>query len=175
MRAFDEQSHAFLRGVLDPRHLRALADYLHGLAGAGFDADPEVPHSLRRHGGNDVVMNALSDRLQPLVERTTGRRLTQTNTFSRIYYTGAELLKHRDRGHCEVSCSVTVDRDAGEMWPLRLSIGGADLALPIDAGDLAIYLGCEVAHWRDRFAGRRWTQLLLHYVDAKEPGDGTLL
>ena len=172
MSEFSERGYALLPGLLDHRHMGALADYLHGLADVpgAFDTDPQVPHSLRRHGQGDPVMNALADRLQPLVERVTNRTLVQTNTFSRIYYTGSALLAHKDRGHCEISCSVTVARDADATWPLWVSNGRETIPLGIEVGDLAIYLGTELAHWRETFPGRRWTQLLLHYV---EPGATT--
>jgi hypothetical protein len=36
----------------------------------------------------------------------------------------------------------------------------------LNPGDIAIYKGCEVEHWREPYEGRQQIQLFLHYVDA---------
>jgi hypothetical protein len=38
-------------------------------------------------------------------------------------------------------------------------------AIDLESGDAAIYLGCEVKHWRDEFQGDFQNQVFLHYVD----------
>jgi hypothetical protein len=35
----------------------------------------------------------------------------------------------------------------------------------MEPGDAAIYLGCEVEHWREEFKGDWHAQTFLHYVD----------
>ena len=37
--------------------------------------------------------------------------------------------------------------------------------LTLNVGDAAIYLGCEVEHWREEFKGDYQFQAFLHYVD----------
>ena len=39
--------------------------------------------------------------------------------------------------------------------------------LNLEPGDAAIYLGCEVEHWREEFKGDYQFQTFLHYVDAE--------
>ena len=39
----------------------------------------------------------------------------------------------------------------------------------MEAGDGAVYLGCETDHWRERFTGRAMGQVFLHYVVADGP------
>jgi hypothetical protein len=40
---------------------------------------------------------------------------------------------------------------------------GAEINM--EPGDAAIYLGCEVEHWREEFKGDWHAQTFLHYVD----------
>jgi hypothetical protein len=35
----------------------------------------------------------------------------------------------------------------------------------MEPGDAAIYLGCEIEHWREEFKGDWHAQTFLHYVD----------
>ena len=39
--------------------------------------------------------------------------------------------------------------------------------LDLERGDAAVYLGCEVEHWREEFEGDHQFQTFLHYVDAE--------
>jgi hypothetical protein len=36
----------------------------------------------------------------------------------------------------------------------------------LEPGDMSIYTGCEVEHWREPYEGNQQIQLFLHYVDA---------
>ena len=36
----------------------------------------------------------------------------------------------------------------------------------LNPGDIAIYKGCDVEHWREPYEGHQQIQLFLHYVDA---------
>ena len=70
------------------------------------------------------------------------------------------LKKHIDRPSCEVSVTVCVD-SCGEDWPIYMN--GKPIILK--PGDAAMYLGCEVEHWREEFMGDYQSQFFLHYVD----------
>jgi len=43
--------------------------------------------------------------------------------------------------------------------------------LNLEKGDGALYLGCELEHWREEFKGDHYFQTFLHYVD--EEGENT--
>ena len=49
----------------------------------------------------------------------------------------------------------------GEDWPIYMN--GKPIILK--PGDAAMYLGCEVEHWREEFMGDYQSQFFLHYVD----------
>ena len=45
---------------------------------------------------------------------------------------------------------------------------GKSHEVPLDAGDMVVYHGTDLEHWRDKFEGNMQYQLFMHYVD----GDG---
>ena len=57
-----------------------------------------------------------------------------------------------------------IDSDKTE-WPIYIE-GNKIILQP---GDAAIYLGCELLHWRDEFLGDFHAQSFLHYVDKNGP------
>ena len=36
-------------------------------------------------------------------------------------------------------------------------------------GDMLVYKGCDVEHWREEFTGENCGQVFLHYNDASDP------
>jgi hypothetical protein len=81
-----------------------------------------------------------------------------------MYTKFADLKKHKDRPSCEISVTVMIDSD-GTNWPIFIDGTKIDL----EPGDAAIYLGCEVEHWRETFDGDWHAQAFLHYVDQDGP------
>ena len=98
------------------------------------------------------------------MEQETGLELIPTYAFARMYTYLATLNKHKDRPECEVSVTVMIG-SSGEKWPIFMD--GKELNL--EPGDAAVYLGCDVEHWRNEFLGDWHSQFFLHYVNKKGP------
>ena len=118
---------------------------------------------------NDYVMENLSDFLLPKIESAVGMKLLPTYTFFRVYKAGDILKKHKDRPACEVSATMLIGANYSPTWPLYIE-GESIVQEP---GDMAVYRGCEVEHWRDPMVDAPedayHVQLFLHYVDADGP------
>lgn len=94
------------------------------------------------------------------MEEETKLKLVPTYAFARVYSYLAVLDKHKDRPECEISVTVMVG-SSGEEWPIY--IDGTKINL--SPGDAAIYLGCELEHWREEFLGDWHCQFFLHYTN----------
>jgi hypothetical protein len=114
----------------------------------------------------DAVMESLMLKNKNLVEKESGKKLLPTCSFWRCYTKHSDLKKHTDRPSCEISVTVNIGGD-GTPWPIFMD--GAQLNL--EKGDGALYLGCELEHWREEFKGDHYFQTFLHYVD--EEGENT--
>jgi len=133
-------------------------------ANGKFDSDKEqVLGSSVIHGHE--VCDSLMLQMLPLMQEQTGLELLPTYSFARIYREGQDLKKHTDRPSCEISTTLTLGYVADEIWPIYAD--GTEVLL--DVGDMLIYKGCEVEHWRKPFKGGVWVQVFLHYVDANGP------
>ena len=55
----------------------------------------------------------------------------------------------------------------GELWPIYLdptgNTGRAGIEINLEPGDMLIYSGCDLEHWREEFKGKNCAQVFLHY------------
>ena len=79
------------------------------------------------------------------------------------------LAKHKDRNSWEVSTTLHL---GGDKWPIFLEPSGKEgekgTSILLGQGDMLIYQGCELEHWREEFEGENCGQVFLHYNDASK-------
>lgn len=114
----------------------------------------------------DAYSEMLLLQLKPVMESVTGLSLLPCYSYLRIYAHGAQLQRHVDRPSCEVSTSLTLGFNAPGIWPLWVNADGEDKPISLAPGDMLVYRGADVPHWREPFQGEFWVQTFLHYVDA---------
>lgn len=128
---------------------------------SSFDLAPNtVVSNLDTSFYADPLFESLMIKKRKIIETETGKELLPTYSFWRCYTKFSNLKKHTDRPSCEISVTLNIAND-GTKWPIF--IDGAPVHL--DAGDALIYLGRELAHWREEFEGDFQIQSFLHYVE----------
>ena len=150
-----------IKNFLSPEEIKLLSNYCeikHRLNQDNFDMEQNNNGDSYFYG--DMAMESLMLSKKNFMEKETGKELLETYAFWRTYTKFAVLEKHRDRPSCEISVTVNIDGD-GTPWPIFMD----GKAIDLESGDAAIYLGCEVKHWRDEFKGDFQHQVFLHYVD----------
>jgi len=149
------------RFLFDQRYISPFTNYW------GVWTDEQVPNTYSHYG--DVAMETLLEALRAKMETETGYKLNETYAYARIYKTGDVLHRHKDRYSCEVSTTLNL---GGDPWPLYLDPTGkegqAGIKVELEPGDMLIYSGCDLEHWREAFAGKDCGQVFLHYNDAKK-------
>jgi len=132
-------------------------------------SDGQVPHTYSSYA--DIVMETLMLKCQPIMEKTTGLKLQPAYTFARIYKKGDVLKRHKDRFSCEISTTLFL---GGDKWDLYLEPSGQEskkgIKVDLKQGDMLVYSGCELEHWREKFKGKECAQVFLHYNNEKTPG-----
>tara|TARA_R110002020_G_scaffold254836_2_gene468618 strand:+ start:905 stop:1618 length:714 start_codon:yes stop_codon:yes gene_type:complete len=140
--------------------------------------DIQAPDTFSHY--SDVAMETLLLRCQPLMEKHTGLKLLPTYSYARIYKNGDILKRHKDRKSCEVSTTMFL---GGDFWPIFLSpnenVGIHDgpnakpgttfssdakgVKVDLKHGDMLVYDGVQLEHWREVFTGQACAQVFLHY------------
>ena len=110
----------------------------------------------------DHVMETLLVKTLPVMKEKTGLDLLPTYSYARVYEKGSILEKHKDRPSCEISTTLNL---GGDLWPIYVEGTKIDL----NPGDMLIYAGCELEHWREPFEGDICGQVFLHYNHVDGP------
>ena len=151
--------------------------------GFGTWEDKQVPNTYSVY--SDMFMETLMMKVLPVMQQHTEMNLIPCYTYTRIYKKGDILHRHKDRPSCEISTTLHL---GGDPWPIFLDPTGADNILsgtetttvvkpnapkgiPVDleVGDMLVYSGCELEHWREPFEGDNCAQVFLHYNNIDGP------
>ena len=134
--------------------------------GFGKWNDKQIPNTFSCYG--DTFMETLMMKVLPVMEKHTALKLLPTYTYTRAYKKGDELKRHKDRPSCQISTTLHL---GGNEWPIYIDPTGGDNVptgnrVDLKIGDMLVYSGCELEHWRDAFEGNVCVQTFLHYNDA---------
>ena len=120
---------------------------------------------------SDIAMETLLLRCQPVMEKATGLKLYPAYSYARIYKKGDELKRHKDRFSCEISTTMNL---GGDDWSIYLEPSGEinkkGIKINLKPGDMLVYRGCDLEHWRKPFKGKECVQVFLHYNNQKTLG-----
>ena len=138
----------------------------------GYYEDPingQIPNTYSCYA--DIVMETLLLKCQPVMEKATKLKLYPAYTYARIYKKGDELKRHKDRFSCEISTTMNL---GGDNWDIYLEPTGKTnqkgVKISLKPGDMLVYRGCELEHWRKKFKGKVCGQVFLHYNNQSTPG-----
>ena len=164
------------RTMFDNKYISQFTEYF------GVWSDPQVPDTYSHY--SDIVMETLLVKLLPVMEKETSLKLNPNYSYARIYKKGDVLHRHKDRFSCEISTTLNL---GGDKWPIYLSpnenVGLPDekkgitaksnakgIKVDLNSGDMLIYKGNELEHWREDFKGENCAQVFLHYNNVKTKG-----
>jgi len=126
----------------------------------GTWTDEQIPNTYSHYA--DQVMETLLVKMLPVMKKHTGLDLCPTYSYARAYKKGDELKKHKDRPSCEISTTINL---GGDPWPIFIE--GTKVLLEV--GDMLVYSGCDLEHWREPFEGNICGQVFLHYNHVNGP------
>ena len=147
----------------------------------GSWTDQQIPNTFSCYA--DFVMETLMMKVLPKMQKETGLKLVPTYSYVRAYKKGDELKRHKDRPSCEISTTIHL---GGNPWPIFIDDTGADSVIDerknihkpnspkgtrvdLEVGDMLVYSGCELEHWREPFEGDSCGQVFLHYNNVDGP------
>ena len=135
----------------------------------GVWTDAQVPDTYSHYA--DIAMETLLALITPQMEKATGLKLYPNYSYARIYKKGDILERHKDRFSCEISTTLNL---GGDPWPIYLEPSGKEgkkgIKVNLKPGDMLVYRGMDLEHWREPFKGKDCAQVFLHYNNAKTKG-----
>ena len=149
--------------------------------GFGSWKDKQIPNTYSIY--SDMFMETLMMKVLPVMQQHTDMNLMPCYTYTRVYKKGDVLKRHSDRPSCEISTTLHL---GGEPWPIFLDPTGQKtvvdehkqihkpnapkgISIDLEVGDMLVYSGCEVEHWREPFEADNCSQVFLHYNNIDGP------
>jgi hypothetical protein len=164
---FEKNSYVVLKDALTQEQCDFYTQHMFKLHSQGkLVNDDQCPLSDAVYG--DPLFDELLQNFAKPIGDSVGRTLLPTYTYARIYRPGEILKRHKDRPACEISATLTLGFKANKVWPIFFD-EEKEIAVDLQIGELAVYKGCEILHWRPPFKGEWHVQVFLHYVDANGP------
>ena len=125
--------------------------------------DYQSPNSFSVYGA--PFFESLAIQLKNKVSDIVNLDLYPTYTYARIYYNGAILNPHRDRSSCEYSLTLCID--STDIWDFHIkNRDGIENVVKLNPGDICVYSGYDLEHWRNPYKGKMQIQCFLHYVNS---------
>jgi predicted 2-oxoglutarate/Fe(II)-dependent dioxygenase YbiX len=165
--SFEKNGFVVLSNVLPQEQCDSLVKHMFDLYLEGkLVKDDQCPLSDSVYG--DPIFDDLLQKFAKPIGDHLGKTLLPTYTYCRIYRTGEVLKKHKDRPACEVSATMTLGFDAKHLWKIYFD-EQKEIPVDLQTGEMAVYAGCDILHWRPAFKGNWHVQVFFHYVDANGP------
>ena len=156
-------------------------NFIHDTGMFGTWSDQQVPNTYSHYA--DMVMETLLVKMLPVMKKETNLDLVPTYSYARAYKKGDILKRHKDRPSCEISTTVNL---GGDPWPIFIDDTGSNNVIDeyknihkpnapkgtkvlLEVGDMLVYSGCELEHWREPFEGNICGQVFLHYNHVNGP------
>jgi len=138
----------------------------------GHWGDIQIPGSYNLYG--DPYFDSILKCSNQSMNDFTGLQLSPEYSYWRFYQPNDTLEKHIDRPSCEISTTLCIGYDTSNqkdyIWPICITDrNDTKQEVILKPGDMLIYKGCELAHWRDKFLGKCHAQVFLHYKDINGP------
>jgi hypothetical protein len=177
--AFKEDNYEHVKGALSQDLLKFLKINYDIYEASGYIHNPptennpypfgdvQTPTSFAFYGS--LPGDSLLIYLKPLLEKITEEKLIETYSYMRIYYTDSELKRHIDRPSCELSATMCIKKGSKD-WPIYFEKqNGETVEVEMNEGDLVVYRGCVLPHWRNKYDGDRHYQVFIHFVTKDGP------
>jgi hypothetical protein len=176
---FEEQGYLYIPNFIDKDTMSLMKHYFFLRIKAGHanhspkeknDIQAPFAHSFYADPFAETILERTGWKLSEIL----GEDLTPTYSYTRMYGKGDELVRHIDRESCEISASLHLSRPKDTpVSPLYFSKNrdGSDASsVELNSGDIVVYKGCDVWHWREKFVEHNWyLQMFLHYVRKNGP------
>lgn len=168
---FKEKGYQIVRNFLSEDFVQFIQSYFYTRlrAGHALVGDIQAPNSFVFYG--DPLMDTILGNSAVSLSEITGYKLSPTYTYTRLYGKGDELVIHRDRPSCELSATLALGiPNETVINPICFSTKedrSDTVEILLEPGDLCLYRGCDLYHWRPPFEQDWYLQAFLHYVNAE--------
>lgn len=153
---FNKYGYLIIKNLYDPKKLydevpkeRGQFSYFNSIDKYEYlPVEQQVNGSVSRY--SHPKYKQIHSEIRLILQDILGIDLYNTYYYDRFYFPGQELVRHKDRGSCEISVSIQISRsNRKSSWTFcAKTLEGNESSISLNDGDGILYMGCEVEHWR---------------------------
>ena len=170
---FNEKGYQVIQNFLEPQFVDFIQHYFHIRISAEqsktLDEQAPFSHSFYSDPLIETILYSSCESLSKII----GIELLPTYTYTRLYAKGEELVVHRDRESCQISATLALglpeNEEVNPIYFCKNEDKSDAQEIILNPGDICLYRGCDLFHWRPPFTQKWYLQAFLHYVDANGP------
>lgn len=122
----------------------------------------------------DPLLEFMLEKLTPKIGETIGCEVWPSLSFYYVYHHGNRLQPHIDRSSCQWVASLCIGADPAfktstESWPLILKNQDESIKVNLQYGDILLFKGHEIEHWREPFTGQWFVSAIFAFVEKEGP------
>lgn len=167
---FNREGYVVLRKYLSQQIIDEMYSFFDSNASKFWHDDCDLPmygETFRTNGKFYNEVENVYEKVTRQLQFSLQTYLIRTYHMGRVYTsdtTGME--RHVDRAPCHTSITFPVAIDK-EGWSINLlSLLGKEVEVNLDVGDILLYKGCDVAHWRNHKKDLTMQyQYYMHWID----------
>jgi len=170
--SFNKDGYQVIRNFLEPEFINFIQEYFFVRINAQqATIDSQAPFSYSFYA-DPLIETILAKSCNPLSDFIDITLFPQYS-YTRLYKKHEELVIHRDRPSCEISATLSLgfpeDEKINPIYFSKNNDKSNAVEIKLNPGDLCLYRGCDLYHWRPPFENQWYLQAFLHYVDADGP------
>lgn len=166
---FKKDGFYVIKNFLEPDFVSFIKDYFSIRINAGYAIPYDIQAVYSYSLYADPLMETILQNSCESIGEIIGVNLLPTYSYARLYRKDDELVIHSDRKSCEISATISLgfpeDSEINPIYFSEHSDGSDPHKVMLNPGDLCIYRGCDLYHWRPPIKQKWYLQGFLHFVD----------
>ena len=170
--SFQKNGFEVVKNFLDPEFISFIQEYFFvriNAQQATIDSQAPLSYSFYADPLIETILGKSCDALTEI----SGINLLPQYSYVRLYKQKEELIIHKDRPSCEISATLSLgfsdDEGVNPIYFSKNENKTDAIKIKLNSGDLCLYRGCDLYHWRPPFKNSWYLQAFLHYVDKNGP------
>lgn len=169
---FDTDGFKIVKNFLEPEFISFIQEYFFLRINAK-QATIDIQAPLSYSFYSDPLIETILGKSSDVLSEISKIKLLPQYSYVRLYKKKDELVIHKDRPSCEISATLSLgfsdDEGINPIYFSKKENKTDATEIKLNPGDLCLYRGCDLYHWRPPFKNSWYLQAFLHFVDKNGP------
>lgn len=166
----EQNDYCVIPNILIPTYHNTIDYYMrHPTVASKLVHDNQTSERVGLH--NLALFATIHPQLTSLIQQVIHEPIKASYCYAVTYNKGATLPRHTDRPQCEWNASIVFSINSIRPWPIYLDVNGKEVKVEAQIGEIVVYRGTKIPHWREELQANYATVSFFHFVRQSFVGD----